>query len=88
MKRKSFTLIEALVALAILAIVGALLIPAFMTANHRTAQAQAETTIGSVRLSTIEYEGHKFVVGTHVTFGALAIVHSPNCPCQVKAERF
>lgn len=88
MKRKSFTLIEVLVMLAILAVIAALLVPAFMSANRVATQASAETTIGSVRLTTIEYEGHKFVVGTHVTFGALAIVHSPGCPCQMKAERF
>lgn len=88
MKPKAFTLIEALVCMAIVAILVALIIPAVHAARGRangTLPAPVETSQSGCSLVTVQHDGHQYVIG-RMSSGT-AMLHSPSCPCQKKAER-
>lgn len=92
MRRKAFTLVEALVAIAIAATLFALLIPGILTAfvaarknaDHAGVAVTVDEPKESWSLLTVKHKGHWWVIGNN--WGA----HSPDCPCygkKAEAER-
>lgn len=45
---------------------------------------QTHTSAG--RMITVTHDGHQYVITTHGQNG-VHVIHSPNCPCLLKAER-
>ena len=77
--RNAFTLVEALVVLAILATLVGLLAPAFMAAmdNAASREPQSHEPPESIWLSTVKHDGHWFVCK-----GENCCLHHPDCPCR------
>lgn len=88
MNRRAFTLVEAIVVLAILATLAAMLWPAISgarAASKRGGEQKPEGPPRAVMLDTVQHDGHWWV--RHWTYRTAAIVHHPDCPCQTrKAE--
>jgi hypothetical protein len=82
MRKPAFTIVEALTALAILATLVGLLVPAILAArknaDHMTVPSVAEDSEPpeSWTLCTVKHSGHWFVVGDK--WG----MHHPDCPCR------
>ena len=77
--RKAFTLVEALVVLAIVCTLIALLIPAVARVFDHGSRAAAVVTgepAVSWSLYTVQHDGHWFILGNRVGF------HHPDCPCR------
>jgi hypothetical protein len=74
--RNAFTIVEALVVLAIIATLIALLAPAAMTA---TDNAESREPPESIWLSTVKHDGHWFVCK-----GENCCLHHPHCPCRAR----
>lgn len=90
--RRAFTLIEAVVVLAILLTLIGLLWPA-ISAARANAQRRGDGVEQASRepqeswqLQTVKHDGHWFV--TYLRVHAATMVHHPDCPCfRRKAER-
>ena len=84
--RDAFTLVEAIVVLAILATLVAMLAPAFMAATDNAARQEPREPPESIWLSTVKHDGHWFVVkGENCWFavkGENCCLHHPDCPCR------
>lgn len=81
--RTAYTLIEVLVAIAILATLVAMLAPAFLAARDaasgRKGESEEERPPRSIWLSTVQHDGHWFVTRPEGFF-----LHHPDCPCRTK----
>jgi type II secretory pathway pseudopilin PulG len=81
MRRKAFTVVEALTALAIVATLIGLLVPAVMAARDNAARVvdpqKPREPPESIWLSTVKHDGHWFIVR-----GDSWGLHHPDCPCR------
>jgi prepilin-type N-terminal cleavage/methylation domain-containing protein len=77
--RAAFTLVEALVVLAIIATLVAMLTPAFMAAMDNAEGREPHEPPESIWLSTVKHDGHWFVVK-----GENCCLHHPDCPCRTR----
>ena len=80
MRRPAFTLVEALVVLAICATVVGLLTPAFFAATQAASRSGQDANDSSppptYRLWTAQHDNHWWVIGSD------HFLHHPDCPCR------
>ena len=84
--RKGFAIIEALVALGILAVFAAFLVGLVAARNANLDKRSTENDAPVAKrfhMSTVRYEGHKWVMNRTMDY----FLHHPECPCGGKAER-
>ena len=89
-RRLGVTLVEALVAFAILLTLAGLLLPAGQAARGKAAAAAGgqqpwapPPPASDWRIRTVKHDEHLFVIGGS---GPEFCVHHPDCPCGRKAE--
>ncbi len=88
--RKAFTLVEAMVVVAILLTLVSLLMPAFLAAKDAAAKkASGEPPRPSTTwmLWTVQHDGHHWVISAPVGSMPSTFQHHPDCPCSGKVER-
>lgn len=72
--------------LACVLIIGAI---ATITESRQVKTAESgwpQTHTSAGRMITVTHDGHQYVITTHGQNG-VHVIHSPNCPCLLKAER-
>ena len=47
---------------------------------------EKERLAGSTYATKVEYEGHEYILFTNACYESIAVVHSPDCPCNHKKD--
>lgn len=84
--KNGFTFVEFLIALAIVATLLGLLVPALVAARanaNRKPEEVRQESDKSWYLHTEQHDGHLWILNRNMDY----FVHHPDCPCKGKAER-
>ena len=77
--RNGYSILEIAAAVAIAVILGTLLLSAVIAAKTSKADTNAQSVGPAGWMSTVEYDGHRWVILE--TGGEAALAHHPDCPC-------
>lgn len=87
--KKAFTLVEAVVVVAILLTLAGLLWPALSAARAAASRRPDEPVQPQTTwlLKTVKHDEHLWVISSGAATVPAVFVHHPDCPCSGKVER-
>lgn len=87
--KRAFTLVEAIVVVAILLTLVSLLWPAFSAARAAASRATDEPSRPQTTwlLRTVKHDDHLWVISSGAATVPAVFVHHPDCSCSGKVER-